>query len=570
MLKDTLKTPDISTKKTLTIEEKEDLIKLIAKLEQSNRALEQSNQTLTSELLLAKEKEATIQLKYELIQLEYEQMMHLFLQAQRDRFGRKRERFVDEDESEQISLFEDSLDSTPEEEGDGASVGCDSDGEVAEEDIEIIAYKRKPSNQKKTNKSVIATREVIIPVEEADLHCECGCERVVIGYDKRNRLNYQPAVFEMLIEKREKRACKKGCEWKNVVKIAALTPSVLPKCRASESLLSYLAISKVLDRQPLYHLEKSIDQRYHWNIPRQTMARWMIQLSQKLQPLVNLMKEELIGYDVSAIDATALQVLNEPNRNPQTKSYVYCIRGGPPKKEVIIYEYNGYTQKEYVKETLTGFQGVIMCDAGAVFNGIGAQEGVSLSYCNAHARRKFEQIEKINRGYKKGKGTLAKEAMKFYQELYKVEREATVYEMSPEQRFELRQKKSKPILEALDVWLRLNEANTLPKTPIGQAIAYARNHWEGLSRYISDGRLEIDNNATEREIKPFVMARKNFLFSATIEGADSLGIHFSLILTAKRHGLNPFAYYEAVLKQIPLCKTIQDYEALLPWNIQLP
>ena len=126
--------------------------------------------------------------------------------------------------------------------------------------------------------------------------------------------------------------------------------------------------------------------------------------------------------------------------------------------------------------------------------------------------------------------------------------------------------KSKPILDAFKQWLEDRQKETLPKTPLGVAIAYSLKYWEGLTVFLFDGRIQIDNNATERQIKPFVMARKNFLFACTQKGADALGVHFGLILTAIHHGLEPKSYYEAILIRLPYCQSISDYEALLPWN----
>ena len=209
------------------------------------------------------------------------------------------------------------------------------------------------------------------------------------------------------------------------------------------------------------------------------------------------------------------------------------------------------------------FKGTLHCDASPVFNKIGGKADVTLSYCHAHARRKFEQIEK---SAKKGKAQLATEAMRIYRQLYDIERHATDTKMSPEDRFTLRQEKSRPILDRFHHWLTVNQAKTLPKSPVGLAIAYALNHWEGLLIYLTDGRIDIDNNATEREIRPFVIARKNFLFACTPQGADSLGVHFSLILTARLHRLDPIAYYTDMLKRLPYCSEPSDYLPLLPWN----
>ena len=482
---------------------------------------------------------------------EYDRAIQAFLDSQRNRFGKRSERFVDE-EGVQPSLFE-------------APEGQDSksESEQATEQVEVLAHVRQKNRPKNQDASLIPTREVIIEVAEEDRTCDCGCQKEVIGHETTQRLNFQPAVFEILIEKREKLACRKGCDGSPVT--ATLPNRILPKCKATESLLSYIAVSKVLDRQPLYHLEKSIEQRYYWRIPRNTMARWMIQLSEKLQVLVNLMKDQLIAYDALAIDATTLQVLNEPGRSPELKSYAYCVRGGPPGKEVILYEYNAYSQKDFVTETLMDFQGVIHCDASSVFNGIASKEGVTLSYCHAHARRKFEQIVTSN---KKAKHPIAREALRFYQDLYKIERQAKDAALSPDERYALRLKASQPILTDFYDWLLRSRDKTLPNSPIGKAITYALNHWDGLLTFLKDGRLEIDNNATERDIKPFVIARKNFIFACTQAGADSLGVHFSLLLTAQRHGLNPMEYYTSILLKIPYCTTMADYESLLPWNSQ--
>jgi len=500
---------------------------LEAKLADITQALQESER-------LRKEKDA-----------DFDRLTLSYMQAMRDRYGRKTERFVD-DENPNLPLFPVTID----------SVEFPSDPE----DIEDIRHTpKKRGKRRPLDPAGIPSREVILPVAPENRVCDCcGKEKDVIGYACSSRLHFKPVEFEMITEKREKMACRKGCSGQMVT--ATLPLRILPKSRASESLIAYICVSKVLDRQPLYHLEKSIEQRYDWKIGRNIMSRWMIMVADNLQPLVNLMKDQIEGYDIAAIDATSFQVLNEPNRNPELKSYAHCIRGGPPDKSVILYEYNAYTQKDYVDETLAFFKGTLHCDASPVFNKIGSNDGVTLSYCHAHARRKFEQIQKAA---KKGKAQLATEAMRIYRQLYDIERYATDTTLSPADRLALRQEQSRPILDQFHQWLTVNQANTLPKSPIGLAIAYTLKHWDGLLVYLTDGRVEIDNNATERDIKPFVIARKNFLFACTPQGADSLGVHFSLILTARLHGLDPIHYYTEMLKRLPYCMTISDYEALL-------
>ena len=315
-----------------------------------------------------------LEIKTQELKNAYEAEIEKRISLQRLIFGKKSEKFVEDIEGQEpLPLFE----------LDADQIECD------EADLEEIKYKRpKSKGRKKQDVSQLPQREVIIPVGDEERVCGCGAEKQVVRYDTKHLLHYIPGKLEVEVQKREVLACQKGCE-KSIV-TAPVIPQILPKARATESLLAYISVSKVLDRQPLYHLEKKIEREHGWHIPRKTMSRWMILMADKLQPLVNLMKEELLSYDVAAIDATTLQVLKEPKRHSETKSQAYCIRGGPPGKEVTIYEYNGYRQQNYVTDLFTDYTGFISSDASPVFNGIEAKKDITLSYCHAHARRKFE------------------------------------------------------------------------------------------------------------------------------------------------------------------------------------
>ena len=405
----------------------------------------------------------------------------------------------------------------------------------------------------------LPVRIEIIPVNDADKQCACGACKTVIRYEIKNMVHYQPPVTEMIEQRREVVACQRGCEGEMITAPAPL--HVLPKIKATEEFLSFLVVSKLDDRQPLYHLEKQLHQRYGIDCSRQTMARWLMELMAPLQPIYHLMKDEVIGYDIASCDATTLQVLDEPGRKAETKSYVYCIRGGLPDKAVILYDYNDREHQQFVKDWFEGFAGYLHVDGDHFFDLIGTV--ASLVNCNAHARRKFEPIAQSA----KGKG-IAKEALRFYQELYQIEREAKDNHLTPDPRDELRQQKSKPLLEKFKSWLDELYPTTLPQSPLGKAMHYCIERWSGLTRFLADGRLEIDNNLTEQEIKPLVIARKNFLFAHSVDGAKALCMHMGFIRTAKRHGHDPYHYYVKLLKSIPHCKSIEDYEKLLPWNMQ--
>ena len=460
----------------------------------------------------------------------------------RHRFGQRSERFIDPLERQKL-LF------------DEGQLPVDSAEAEQTNTTDIPAHTRRKKKIKNTDH--LPRSVVIIPVDEADKICACGCEKAVIRHEIKELYDYKPAVFQIIEQRREVVACPKGCEAS--IQTAKAPLQVLPKIKATESLLAHIIVSKLHDRQPLYHLEKygrAVD------VSRETMARWMIQLKTPLMPIFNLMKDRIIDYDIASIDATSLQVLKEPGRSPSTKSYVYCIRGGPAAQSVVLYGYNHEKHKQYVDSWLEGFQGAIHMDADNFFETLLLDKAVFPSFCNAHARRYFETVKK--QAKKQG---LAHEALRYYKKLYCIERHAKEKKFTAEARYALRQKESKPILLQFKAWLDQHAPLTLPKSPLGKAFFYAIKHWAGLCLYLEDGRLEIDNNLTEQEIKPLVIARKNFMFSNSMEGAHALCLHFSLIRTALTHQLDPFQYYVALLKQIPHCSTVEAYEALLPWKV---
>ena len=155
--------------------------------------------------------------------------------------------------------------------------------------------------------------------------------------------------------------------------------------------------------------------------------------------------------------------------------------------------------------------------------------------------------------------------MSQYGKLYEIERQ--IKELPPHAKKAVRQKEAKPILEKLKLYLESKIDRTSKKSNLGKAIAYTLRHWAGLIRYLEDGRLAIDNNHTERIIRQFVMARNNFLFADTVKGAKALCVHFSIIQTAIANGVEPYSYYCRIMERIPYCKSVEDYEDLLPWNI---
>ena len=210
---------------------------------------------------------------------------------------------------------------------------------------------------------------------------------------------------------------------------------------------------------------------------------------------------------------------------------------------------------------LEGYQGYLMTDDYAGYNGIAAVEGVERLGCWAHARRKFIEAQKAQPRGKTGRADMA---LNLINKLYGVEREGKHADDS--MRRQIRQQKSEPILQQLKSWLDKTQPHITPQSALGKAISYLSNNWSRLIRYLEGGHLPIDNNPAERAIRPFVIGRKNWLFSDTPKGAHASALLYSLIETAKANGQEPYAWLRHVLEHLPLATTTADYEALLPWN----
>jgi transposase len=516
-------------------------------LKKSLVALEEKLLQCQNELAQSRKDCQLYQEKYEQSAQAYDHLLYAFKQFQRHAFGSKSERFKDNNIS-QGDFFSSVL----------AQPLSDDKEDDAQDNTPARSHR---SNRKKRNKKSqhflksLPRREVIIPAENKKENDE------VIRYEIKELLHYVPPVYEIIVQKREVIVSKEADEAIQL-KTAPAPKHILFKAGVTESFLAHVIVSKIYDRQPLYHLEKQFSERFDFICPRNKLARWFIESSKSLQPIVNLLRDEVMDYDIAACDPTHLQVLNEPGRLATQKSYVYTLRGGPPERAVNIFEYQPDEHKAFLQDWFAGFRGYLQVDGQNIFDAFEQNQGIQLAFCHAHARRKFEPIAKAS--LKEG---LAKEAMRFYKKLYQVEREAKNAQMSTEQRHQLRHEKSKPLMDRFEDWLREKVSTTLPQSPLGKAFQYVLKRQAGLRLFLEDGRLELDNNLTEQKNKDIALARKNFLFSYSVAGAHALCVHMSLVFTAIAHHLDPYHYMVYILQNIPHCVTINDYERLLPWNV---
>ena len=349
--------------------------------------------------------------------------------------------------------------------------------------------------------------------------------------------------------------------------VAPMPLQPIPKSMATAGMCAFIAIMKYADGLPLYRQEKILA-RYGLTIPRATLASWMIKLGALIVPLMNLLHEAQVSYDVMQMDETTVQVLKEDGRAAQTKSRMWVRRGGPPQQPVILFDYEPTRAGAVAWRLLEDFKGFLQSDGYSGYIAVGKRDGIVHLGCLAHARRKFDEALKAQKQH--GRGGLAAEGLALIQRIYRIEKLARAMQLTPEQRKALRNEKARPIWDELRKWLDAKRGHAPPQTLVGQAMTFLDNQWSLLIRVLDDGRLEVDNNLCENAIRPFVMGRKAWLFSDTPAGAEASARLYSLIETSKACGLEPYAYLKRVFTDLPRATMLAEIEALLPWNVAQP
>jgi len=348
------------------------------------------------------------------------------------------------------------------------------------------------------------------------------------------------------------------------VKAAARPVHPLGKCLGSTDLLAWVLTSKYADALPLYRLE-GILKRHGGHVSRTTMANWIIRLTSVFQPLINLLRERQLDHDYLQADETRLQVLKETGKSAQSDKWMWVIRGGPPDRPIVLFEYDKSRSEEVPVRLLEGFTGVLQTDGYAGYHKVCREQGITRIGCWDHARRKFVEAERAAPAKKKSqKVSKASVAIGKIRKLYAIEQR--IEKLPLEEKTRQRQALAGPVLEDLKTWLDHNLTRVLKDSLTGKAIAYTLNQWELLTGYLADGRLRISNALAENAIRPFAVGRKNWLFADTPRGARASATVYSLIETAKANGLEPFTYLRHVLQHIGSAETVEQLEALLPWN----
>ena len=321
---------------------------------------------------------------------------------------------------------------------------------------------------------------------------------------------------------------------------------------------------------PLYRQEKDWE-RQGIRLTRQTMSNWLLRATEDwLVPIYDALKVEMFAnHDTLHADETTLQVLHEPGKSPQSKSYMWLYRtsgyttdGDKTKFPIMLYEYQTGRHAKYLAKFLQGFKGYLHADGYEGYHSL--PKDITIVGCFQHASRKFDEALKSLPPDAR-KGSDAEKGKLYCSKLFELERSFAEAELSPKERFDKRQSLSKPLMDEFYAWLVTVRA--LPKMPLGAAKRYALDQRIYLERYLFDGRLEISNNRAERSIKPFVIGRKNFLFANTSRGARASAVLYSIIETAKENWLNPHKYLSFIFQNAPsldICSNADDLAFLLP------
>src|SRR5271156_446280 len=397
--------------------------------------------------------------------------------------------------------------------------------------------------------------ETYLPQQKA---CpDCGGKLKHLGEDVTEILEYVPERVKVIRQVRPKLACA-GCD--RIVQAPA--PSrPLQRSIAGPGLLAHVLVSKYSDHLPLYR-QSEIYAREGVEIDRSTLAEWVGGTSRLLTPLVEALRGHVLAGQKLHADDTPVPVLAPGLGKTKTGRLWTYVRDDRPAGDstppAVWFCYSADRKGEHPKQHLSSFTGTLQADGYAGFDQIYEAGGIQEAACWAHVRRKFYDLVEAH------KSQTAKTALERIAELYAIEKE--IRGRPSEERGEIRNLRSRPLLETFKQWLEETLGKLSRKSDTAIAVRYALGRWEALLRYCNDGALEIDNNAAERALRVVALGRKNFLFAGSDRGGESAAAIYSLIGTAKLNELNPETYLRDVLSRIA-DHPINGIEELLPWNL---
>lgn len=471
---------------------------------------------------------------------EVSRLTEIIIGLKRQAFGPRKERWVSQEQV--IMLFNE------------AEVLATQTADDANDDetSKVAAHERKRGKRKPLPEH-LPRKIVTIELPEWERVDEVGNALKVIGREVSEKLEYEPARLTVI----EIHRLRYGVDCGEPIKTAPVPPSIIPKGIVTPSLLSQIVGAKYADGLPLYRQE-AIFKRLDIELPRHSMARWIVSAAEKCRPIWNVLEERLMANSYVSCDETHTQVLKEKGRSAESRSWMWVRTTPAAKQPIVLFDYDPHRSGDVAKRLFTDYRGTLQADGYSAYNVVEKMDGINRIGCNMHGRRPFRHALD---GAKEGR-TLAEQGVKYYQILYDIEDEAKAKAMSYSERHALRQEKSEPIWAEMKTWAKEHAPKVPPKSKIGQAFHYFLGEYEYLVGYLREGSLEIDNGFAERAIKQFALGRNAWLFSDTPEGAQASSLFYSFTVTAKLNGVNPVAALKTIFEHVPTASTIDDFDRL--------
>ena len=445
--------------------------------------------------------------------------------------------------------------------------------EAAADTVDVPGHKRAKRGRKPLDPAL--PREVVRhELPEAEQVCpHDGSVLREIGVEVSEQLDIIPQQVRVIRHERVKYACP-CCE--GAIRLAGRPAQVIPKGLFTESALAWIAASKYLDGLPLYRQAALLGRFGGTDISRNTVAGSIVRVGQSVQPVVNLLRDELLDSPLVFGDETELQVLKEPGRSAQAKSYLWAQMTdgsgrqgtGPP---IRLFAYSPSRSTKTAMALYAGIRpdAVLMTDGYEVYDTVAQAHQLVHLGCWAHCRRYFHAALQALPKDQRTADQLAARFMALIGKLYHVEAQAQRDGADVNERARRREHESAPVLAQIEALLVANLHTVLPKSLLGQALHYLGSQWSKLARYVTDGRYSIDNNGQENAIRPFCVGRRNWLFADTVAGAQASANLYSLLQTCRVNGIDGYQYLRALLIALPKAASADDYAALLPWRIDL-